>query len=126
MALPQRRGRAGEEAAARHLAERGWIILDRNWRAGHRELDLVIRRGPVVAFVEVKTRLGAAFGHPLDAITRRKRREVEEAAREWLRARGPECGNPPEVRFDAVAVHLAPGRAPTVEHIPDAWRPGGG
>jgi putative endonuclease len=64
-------GDRGEQLAAGYLAERGWVILHRNYRIGHREIDLVARRNEVVAFVEVKTRGGLGYGHPLEAITRK-------------------------------------------------------
>jgi Holliday junction resolvase-like predicted endonuclease len=62
-------GDRGEELASRHLESRGWIIVSRNFRMGRKEIDLVARRGEVVAFVEVKTRAGTGYGHPLEAIT---------------------------------------------------------
>lgn len=115
-------GRRGEALAARHLEERGWRILARNYRAGPKEVDLVARRGDVLAFVEVKTRRGRAFGHPLDAITRKKRMEVTAGARGWLRAHPPPPGT--IRRFDAVAVSVEPGGSVRVDHVRDAWRPG--
>jgi putative endonuclease len=66
-------GDRGEALAARFLERAGWTILVRNFRMGHKEIDLVARRGEVVAFVEVKTRAGTGFGHPLEAITWKKR-----------------------------------------------------
>lgn len=113
-------GRRYEALAARWLEERGWRVLARNWRDGPRELDLVVGRADVVAFVEVKARRDRAYGHPLEAITRRKRREVETAARAWLRAH-PQPGR--TLRFDAVAVLAEPGRPPRIEQVPDAWWP---
>lgn len=115
-------GRRGEGLAARYLSERGWRILARNYRAGPKEVDLVVRRGPVLAFVEVKTRRGRAFGHPLDAITWKKRAEVTAGARRWMR----ENPAPPGTvrRFDAVAVSLCTGGRVEIEHVEDAWRPG--
>lgn len=115
-------GRRGEELAARELVRRGWRILDRNFRWGSKELDLVARRGRVLAFVEVKTRRGSGFGHPLEAITRQKRTELEACARAWLRERPP----PPGFlrRFDAVAVRLEDDGSARVEHVEDAWRVG--
>lgn len=123
------RGRHGEAIAAQHLEERGWEILARNWRAGHREIDLVIRRENIVAFVEVKTRMGGRAGDPLEAVTRKKRREVEGAARRWILEQGEVHGrrvagatpNQDRYRFDAVSVELRPGCAPRVRHLPDAW-----
>lgn len=117
-----RTGRRGEELAARYLAGRGWRILARNYRCGHGEVDLVARRERVLAFVEVKTRRSAAFGHPLDAITRAKRSEVTACARGWLR----EHAVPADTirRFDAIGVCLGPGGAVRIEHVEDAWRTG--
>lgn len=123
------RGREGEEAASRHLEECGWKILARNWRDGPRELDIVARRGPVLAFVEVKTRGLSAHGFPLDSITHRKRRELERAASAWLRAArdglvSTDGERTTFVRFDAVVVCLDDSAGPRVAHLPDAWRPG--
>ena len=96
--LAFRRGRMGETLAASFLVEHGWEILDRNWRDGPRELDLVVRRGSTLAFVEVKSRMvqadgrgpgemgEAALAGALEALSWRKRREVERAARAWLGA----------------------------------------
>lgn len=115
-------GRRGEELAARYLSRRGWRILARNFRAGHKELDLVVRRGSVLAFVEVKTRRGGDFGDPLEAITRRKRSELTACARCWLRAHAPPPGT--IRRFDAVAVRVEADGDVEIEHVEDAWRPG--
>ena len=113
-------GRIGEVLAARHLESAGWTIEARNLRLGRGEVDLVARRGHVLAFVEVKTRRSMAFGHPFEAITAQKRLEIAEVARRWLRERRLPRGT--LVRFDAVAV--APGAWGNwvVEHLPDAWR----
>lgn len=118
------RGRAGEDLAARFLVDHGWEILDRNWRAGHGELDLVARRGGIVTFVEVKTRSQTRAGDPLEWLTPRKRREVEKTSRSWIHERAGALHGVDTVRFDAVAVDLIPGRSPEIRHIPDAWRIG--
>lgn len=112
-------GDRGEEIAARHLRERGWAVLDRNFRLGRKEIDLVARRGEVVAFVEVKTRGGAGYGHPLEAITWKKRREIGQVAQAWIDRHGREGD---VYRFDAVAVLVGGGGEPVVEHVEDAWR----
>lgn len=116
-----REGARGEVLAARFLEDRGWVILGRNVRAGRREVDLIASRGGVVAFVEVKSRRGDGFGHPLEAITRRKQGEIAAVARTWLRDH-PCPGW--VLRFDAIAVHLRPGMSPRIEHVEDAWRLG--
>ncbi|MEX0936205.1 MAG: YraN family protein [Gemmatimonadota bacterium] len=119
-----RTGRRGEALAAEYLKRRGWRILDRNWRAGHRELDLVVRRASVVAFVEVKTRAHGGCGGPLESVTRHKRREIERAAAAWLQAEAGLLEGVATLRFDALAVHLNAGRSPRFRHVPDAWRIG--
>ena len=117
-------GRWGEALAVRYFEERGWAILDRNWRSGHAEVDLVVRRGAVVAFVEVKTRVAERSGHPLESITLAKRREIERVARAWLTTRGGDLAARCAFRFDAVAVTTPRGRPAKVCHVPDAWRIG--
>lgn len=121
--LPARHaaGRRGEELAAAHLTAKGWTVLARNYRAGPKEIDLVASRGSTVAFVEVKSRTTRSGGEPLAPLDWRKRRAVETAARRWIL----EHGRPGTTyRFDAVAVDLT-GPSPQVEHLADAWRPGG-
>lgn len=119
MASTHERGRRFEDLAVRHLTDRGWTVVERNVRFGRKEVDLIVRRGSTVAFVEVKGRLGAEYGHPLEAITARKRREIATVARWWL-ARHGRAGE--EYRFDAVAVLPGPDRRLRVEHVEDAWR----
>ena len=94
-------------------------ILDRNVRFGRREIDLVIRRADVIAFVEVKGRAGAGFGHPLEAITWKKRREIATVALWWIQRFG-EPGL--SYRFDAVAVEPARDGSLAFQHVEDAWR----
>lgn len=117
-------GREGEAIAARHLEDAGWTVLERNYRAGRNEVDLIVSRGRTVAFVEVKARRGDGFGHPLEAITARKKGEIAKVARAWLRTRGGLRGL--SLRFDAVAVRFGaardPSEAPRIEHVADAWR----
>lgn len=115
-------GRWGEHRAARFLEGRGWRVVCRNYRFGRREVDLVVRRDDVLAFVEVKTRAGEGFGGAMEAITWRKRREIEAVAAHFLATRGMADV---AIRFDAVAVTLLPeSHVVRVEHVPDAWRPG--
>lgn len=111
-------GRRGEDVAARHLGRSGWRILARNFRLGHKEIDIVARRGRLVAFVEVKTRRNAVFGDPLEAITPAKRREIECVAQAWVARYG---GTEDTYRFDAIAVYWS-GPEPVVSHVADAWR----
>jgi putative endonuclease len=110
----------GERLAAEHLERTGWLVLSRNFRLGRNEVDLVARRGEIVAFVEVKTRSSAAYGHPLEAILPRQRREIARVAAGWIERHGSE-----ELvyRFDAICVSRGAGGTPALEHVEDAWRP---
>lgn len=103
----------------RALAREGWAILAHRFRAGRHDVDLVVRRGDLVAFVEVKTRASAGFGAPEQALSWRKRRALAWAAAVWV-ARHGRPGD--RYRFDVVAVERAGGGMKT-RHIPDAWRP---
>lgn len=94
-------GKAGENAAALLLQRMGWNILDRNWRSGHLELDLVCREGDTLVFVEVKTRAGSGMQSPVDAFTPVKKERLVRAARHWL-ADHDAWGRP--CRFDLVCV----------------------
>jgi putative endonuclease len=114
-------GRRFEELAADWLVRAGWRILDRNTRYGRREIDLVARRGSLVAFIEVKGRRSDRCGDPLEAITARKRAEIEEVARFWVERHGTPGLR---YRFDAIAVRRDARGGLEVEHVEDAWRPG--
>ncbi len=122
MTARQELGEKGERIAEQWLVERGWRILDRRFRSGHRDIDLVIERtdaeGRLVAFVEVKTRASESFGGPLGAVHWRKQREMTRAARDWL-SRSREAHG--AYRFDVVGVIYGPG-VPEVVHIENAFR----
>src|SRR6185503_5564510 len=77
-------GVLGEQIAERWLRRHGWRVLQRRFRSGHRDIDLVVERDGTVAFVEVKTRRGARFGDPVEAVDWRKQRELTRSARVWL------------------------------------------
>jgi putative endonuclease len=89
-------------------------VLDRNrWLAGA-ELDLIVRRGRVLAFVEVKSKSGTRFGDPLEMITPVKIARIRRAAEVWLRLH-PELSGL-DVRMDVIAE-----RAGKIQHLPDAF-----
>jgi len=113
MAEKDRLGRRGEAVAADWLETLGYEIVARNWRCASGELDLIARRGRVIAFVEVKTRSSVEFGHPLEAITPEKAARLRRLAAQWCRAHGPIRG---ELRIDAISVLDAWSATPSVEH----------
>jgi len=116
----QRFGRDAEEAAARYLTGSGWTLLGRNVRIGRGELDLIARRGAVLAFVEVKARRTTDYGAPEDAVDGRKRHKVARLAELWLAVRPWALRGVTDVRFDIIAVDAA-SRLPVVRHLPGAF-----
>lgn len=113
------RGERGERIAAAYLQEQGWTILARNQRVGRRELDLIVQRGEILAFVEVKSRGGTGFGAPLEAVNPKKRMEVSRAAAEWLLTKPIPAGT--VIRFDAIGVTWDPRGRYAIRHVEDAW-----
>ncbi|GJG88417.1 UPF0102 protein [Gemmatimonadetes bacterium T265] len=111
----------GERVAERWLLARGWRVLARRFRSGHRDVDLVVGRPGLVAFVEVKTRRGPAFGGPLEAVHWRKRRELVRSAEVWIARHGARAT---AYRFDVIGVAVGSGTPPAirVRHIADAFQ----
>jgi len=106
-------GRAGEDLAAQWYAARGYELVARNWRTPEGELDLVVRRGRLVAFVEVKARTDDRFGAPVEAVMATKQARIRRLAGAWLRENG---GRGFRTRFDVVSV-----LAGNVEVLEDAF-----
>lgn len=102
-AATQALGELGERIAERWLRDRGWQIIHRRFRSGHRDIDLVVAQQGLVAFVEVKARRGDLFGDPVGAVNWRKQKELGRSARVWIsrHGRGGEA-----YRFDVVGVLL--------------------
>ncbi len=115
-------GLLGERIAARWLRRQGWELVAHRFRSGHRDVDLIVRRGSVIAFVEVKARRGDAFGSPVEAVHARKRRELSRSALTWVDRHGPPGA---EYRFDVVGV-LVQGDRVRVRHVEDAFSLAGG
>ncbi|NLF13839.1 MAG: YraN family protein [Anaerolineaceae bacterium] len=110
-------GRHGENLAARHLAARGYEILERNWRCGAGELDLVARDGACLAFVEVRTRRGQELGSPEESITAAKQARLINLAETYLQ----EHEWPGPWRIDVVAVEMdVRGRLKRLDHYENA------
>ncbi|HEU5305395.1 MAG TPA: YraN family protein [Gemmatimonadales bacterium] len=113
-------GIRGEHIAIGFLTSCGWAVEAHRFRLGRHDVDLVIRRASLVAFVEVKTRRSTSCGAGAEAVHRRKQRDIARVAAVWVLRHGRPDD---EYRFDLVAVQDTPGGKPAVEHVPDAWRP---
>ncbi|MCX6268988.1 MAG: YraN family protein [Bacteroidetes bacterium] len=109
-------GKAGEEAATNFLEEKGYRILERNWRFGREEIDIIARDGNFVVIVEVKTRTSNVFSEPEAAVTKSKQRILIRAANAFVNYRRQ--GG--EVRFDIVTILIRP-EGTTINHIADAF-----
>ncbi len=118
MAQHNELGIKGEIAAIEYLKQRGYDILDINWRFEQAEIDLVIRDGSTIVFVEVKTRTTPHFGLPEQAVDARKQQLMALAAEEYLEQRGMET----DVRFDVVAVTITR-EGIQIDHVKDAFFP---
>ncbi len=107
-------GRRGEQLAADHLKERGFRILDRNYRCSEGELDIVAAEHRTLVAVEVKTRSGLRYGTPLEAVTEQKRRRLRRLAVHWVVSHGVIFD---DLRVDVVGVVTSPSGGFTVEHV---------
>lgn len=109
-------GQRGEALAAAHLTAQGYELLARNYRAGRGEIDLIVRRGDWLVFVEVKTRTNLAFGYPEAAVSPKKAALVVAAAEVYVF----ENDWKKYIRFDVVAVIFS--RTGTqIAHFEDAF-----
>jgi putative endonuclease len=122
--LRRDRGTLGEQLAAEHLERRGYLIVDRNYRTRHGELDIVAADARALVFCEVKTRVaGGRSGPatPLEAIGPGKQRRLRALAREWL-ASASDRPHRPEIRFDAIGVTITPsGSLLALDHLEGAF-----
>jgi putative endonuclease len=107
-------GRYGEELAARHLVEDGFVLLERNWRCDEGELDILARDGDVLVVCEVKTRSSLTHGSPFEAVTHRKLHRLERLGMRWMRERGV---RPRSMRVDVVSVLRPSSGRSVIEHV---------
>lgn len=94
-------GAHGENLAAGWYVERGYTVVDRNWRCRDGELDLIVSRDRTIVFCEVKTRSSTAYGSPAEAVTPTKQARIRRLAVRWLAERGTRTHS---LRFDVACV----------------------
>ena len=111
-------GKAGEQLAVEHLVAQGFVILERNWRFSHKEIDIIARDRNDIVVVEVKSRNAPVRELPEQAINRQKRMFLISAANAYVKYNRISM----EVRFDVVNVIFSRGR-PDVSHIRNAFFP---
>ncbi len=111
----QKFGHRGEDLAARFLEAQGMRIVERNFRAGHGEIDLICQDENVLVFVEVKARRSNAYGPPESSITPAKQRQLYKVASAYLQQHPElEC----DFRFDVVIIDGTP---PEIRYYPNAF-----
>jgi len=108
-------GRQGEHLAANFLESKGFEIVERNYRCGRAEIDLIARKDRWLLFVEVKTRTSSAYGHPEEFVDTGKMGRLYFAAEQYIYRINWQG----HVRFDVVAVELG-GARPGITHFEDA------
>lgn len=121
MARHNELGKWGEDVAERYLSDKGYTIRERDWKLGHRDIDIiaVTPDGMTVVFVEVKTRTTAEIMSPEDAVDEKKVRNLCYAANDYVKMHDVS----EELRFDIITVVGTNGHEPTIEHIEDAFNP---
>lgn len=119
MAEHNKTGQLGEQLASAFLVGLGYEVLDRNWRHGRHELDIVARQGRFLVIVEVKTRSSDLYGQPAEAVKPGKRSKLIKAANAYIENAGHDL----TLRFDIISVILHPQGKPYIHHIPDAFYP---
>lgn len=107
-------GDYGERLAARHLQASGFTVLDRNWRCGDGEIDLVATDGDTLVVCEVKTRSSDRYGTPFEAITPEKAARLRRLGWLWTREHEVRFGR---LRLDVVAIVRRRHGSPDIEHI---------
>ncbi len=115
-------GKRGEEIACEMLAGMGHVILERNWRSGHLEIDIISYDPAGIHFIEVKTRSCNIQAPPQDNVDRMKQRHIVNAARAFLRTRGGLPYRDYEYNFDIAAITFE-GGAYRAEWFPQAYIP---
>ena len=117
MAAHNELGKEGELIAINYLKEKGYTILEKNWRWQKAEVDIIAKQDQTLVFVEVKARETDYFGNPADAVNSKKEQLLKDAAEAYLEQTGLEN----EVRFDIVSIVQAKGKKPRIEHIIEAF-----
>jgi putative endonuclease len=112
-------GSLGEQYACRFLEEHGYEVLERNWRFGKDELDIIARTARELVIVEVKTRSSDQHGQPEEAVKKGKRGTMIRGANAYVQETGTDLA----LRFDIVSIILHPSGKPYIHHIQDAFYP---
>jgi len=109
-------GKKGELMAIKYLKDRGYKILEVNWRDKHKEIDIIARDKNQIVFIEVKTRRNDYFGAPEEAVDMRKQKFLVDAAEEYINNKNIDL----DARFDIISI-LMDRENPNIKHIKEAF-----
>lgn len=115
MAAHNELGKWGEDMAIAQLEQEGFTIVERDWKSGRRDIDIIALDGDTMVFVEVKTRRNRLFGEPEEAIDWHKQQNLILAINHYVKQKRIRQ----EIRFDVVSVIGIPGTTPEINHIKD-------
>lgn len=120
MSAKNEAGKKGEELAVSHILSQGFKLVERNWRPGREgEIDIIADDHGLLVFIEVKTRTNDNYGHPLQAVTRNKQKQMGRMAKCYLYQK--KLYGRVDCRFDVIGVKLGSG-PPQLQHVRDAFR----
>ena len=106
-------GKWGEDLARKYLENKGYAILETNWRHSHSEIDIICRKDDIIVFVEVKVRTNPSFGTPESFVDEQKIEKMQEAADEYIEQHDWNG----ELRFDIIAIE----KNDVITHFEDAF-----
>jgi putative endonuclease len=115
MTIQQTIGKKGEDLAVRYLEEQNYKILERNWRSGRAEIDIIATEGEILVFVEVKTRSSTLFGAPELSVDDRKELLIFSAANRYMEEK--EYGW--AIRFDMISILFSEFEEAELKHYKD-------
>ena len=112
-------GQHCEFIARTYLEQQGYLILETNWRSGHKEIDIIAKEGETLVIVEVKARKNEDFIFAEDAVDEKKMRNLIRAAHNYILTNELDC----ETRFDIITLILDDKGEYKLNHIKDAFLP---
>lgn len=118
MAISHDLGHTGEDSATAYLSQKGYKILQRNWKAGKHEIDIIAETADFIVFTEVKTRSEDLLVSLSDVVTPEKQRSIIFAADSYLKRYNIEK----ESRFDVIKI-IKKGNSFDIDHIENAFYP---
>ena len=115
MAAHNDTGKWGEDLAVAYLEKKGYTIVERDWKSGRRDIDIIALDDDVVVFVEVKTRRNRLYGEPEESVDYHKLHNLQQAISHYVKFKHIRQ----EIRFDIISIVGTAGTDPDIQHIQD-------